>query len=588
MAEIDRQTIISFPNDALPDIESGIEAGSLNVSEILLSNGLNFGECNSNKFEATVYDIQDITGKKIYVYQKVTEGMTITEVPIFTGYVQSCKLDKYHYYRQIVAYDILSMYTADLAAWWNGFWEGVTSSTIYDLRTSLCEYIGIECDDEELFNDDFAITETMPINSLKLQDILKHIGQLTLTNPNITRDGKLQFVKLYDTETIDIDDDYEGGNSEFEDSPTRTITQVRVVNSKTNIYADSGAYAIRYTVADNIFLYDREGDALQAIADAMYAVIHALPTYYPASISMIVSNMDIHVGDFVEANDRLCLVCENTMSGSLLVEQDLVSKANTTEQQDNQSTDLVEQKKQEQLAQIDGASTQYYIITNPKSIKIRSNNRKKLITQRYKTTKEQAVAVFHADVIYKITKDEQEEGEEEPVTIKFEYVIDDTTIGTFQPKETFGVDGWHTIHLMYAWNAQPNIDDTFMVYVTAENCEMQVDAYNVNGYICGRSLIADLRWDGIIEIDEELPLLDMPTIPMSLAAMTGQVAAMTMQLPAKYTVTQTIGLLGLGTTMQMVGIDEICGFGIPVRDNTWNYYYVEAISWETLYNEYIW
>lgn len=585
MAEFDRQTIISFPNSELQPITTGIEAGSLNVSEILLNNGLNFGECNSNKFEAVVYDIQDITGQKIYVYQIDGEE---NEISIFTGYVQSCKLDQYGYYREIIAYDILSMYANDLAVWWNAFWDGNPVSTIHDLRVSLCTYIGVVCEDENLFNDDFAITETMPINSLKLQDILKHIGQITLTNPNITRDGKLQFVKLYDTNVVDITDNYEGGNTSFEELSTRVITQVRVVNSKTNVYADSGVYSCRYTLSDNIFLYDRDGTQLQAIADSMYSVLHALPTYLPADIKMIVSNMNIHVGDFVETEKGISLICENTFSGSMLVEQDLKS-VGLKEQEEKENTALVSQQQQEQLSKIEGASTQYYVIVNAKSITIANENRRNIIRQRYVTV-DDSLVIFHAQILCHVEAVDAEL----PSILNFTYRINDAVVGTHKPVQTLNVDGMHIIHLMYAWKALPQVQDRFTVELEAENCTIQIDAYDINGYICGRGLAVEAGWNGLIELDDVVEVIDMCASPVTLRDITTNfdIRRIRQQEPLEPVeadfLTGEIQRMSVGEGIALVGIEATVGFGKTIRKHTWGYLYDNNVTWSTLDDEYIW
>ena len=68
---VERTTYITFPNNPEVDISNlSIKEKSLSVDEILCDGPIQFGESNATKFEVEVFNLTDVTGKKIYVYQK--------------------------------------------------------------------------------------------------------------------------------------------------------------------------------------------------------------------------------------------------------------------------------------------------------------------------------------------------------------------------------------------------------------------------------------------------------------------------------------------------------------------------------------
>ena len=74
MRDTNRRTIIEFPNKNLV-IETGIEEGSMDLSEILCSgNDIEFGEFNCDKFEVTIYGIDDVIREEILVTQSVIDS----------------------------------------------------------------------------------------------------------------------------------------------------------------------------------------------------------------------------------------------------------------------------------------------------------------------------------------------------------------------------------------------------------------------------------------------------------------------------------------------------------------------------------
>lgn len=366
----DRKTYITFPdNSEIDTSEIHIESGSLVLDEILCDSALNFGESNSNKFEAQIYNLTDVAGLKIHVYQ-IVDGDESNPVDLFVGYVDSCKQDTYGYYRSLVAYDALYHFgNVNVAGWWLKFWEEVDKrgatqdlqqgeAYLHDLRNSLLEWMGIPYEDVTLFNDDFKLTKSSTVSSLGFSSILSKICQLSAVFPNVDRSGILRFVSIKpDTAPlIDISNNYEQGSSEFEGYTTHPIEKVEIYDYNGNLIGSSDYEnpledANIYTISDNLLLFGLSGDIQESDEDtekddtgtnsdesdddktAITSEANEFAkkyleeikdiVYKPCTVNAIVSSLDYKLGTYFDTLKGRSIIMKNSMSGTMLVEQEL-------------------------------------------------------------------------------------------------------------------------------------------------------------------------------------------------------------------------------------------------------------------------
>ena len=318
---VERQTVISFPDSNIPDITEGIMEGSLHVSEILLSKHIAFGEINSNMFEVELQYDGDLSGKKIYVYQNIGTDV----IPIFTGYVQSSRLDDYGEYRKVIAYDwFYKNGSQDVTAWWNAFWSNNESSTLGVLLRNFLLYFSIPYIDKTLLNDNMSVTNTQEFASIRLEDMLSLLCEANLCNPNFNRSGYLEFVTVYSATEKSVVDNYEWNNSKFEDYEIANIGLVQIYGSDGHIAASAGGGTNCLKIKDNPFFYDKDTAELNTLATTIYNTVHPLQ-YMPADIKLILSDLSIKIGDLVRSSKGVSLVCETDLSGPLLIEETLRS-----------------------------------------------------------------------------------------------------------------------------------------------------------------------------------------------------------------------------------------------------------------------
>lgn len=490
----DRKTYITFPdNDEIDTSNINIESGSLVLDEILCDDALNFGESNSNKFEAQIYNLTDVAGLKIRVYQ-IIDGDESNPRDLFVGYVDSCKQDTYGYYRSLVAYDALYQFgNVNVAGWWLKFWEEVDKrgatkdlqqgeAYLHDLRNSLLEWMGIPYEDVTLFNDDFKLTKTSTVSSLGFSSILSKICQLNAVFPNIDRSGTLRFISIKPSTapTIDISDNYEQGSSEFEGYTTHPIEKIEIYDYNGNLIGSSDYEnpledANIYTISDNLLLFGLSGDVEESDEDtgeddtetnsdesdddktAITSEANEFAkkyleevkdiVYKPCTVNAIVSSLDYTLGTYFDTLKGRSIIMKNSMSGMMLVEQELSASGDeylseTSSQFSDEYLSIL--KRTEDLeADILADNLVNYAYTNTKAYDVDASEAIEIVNIRVVTTTDTDL-LFFCSINLEAT---QTETETKSMTILFP-----TDSGT-EPKEiSFDNPKPVKVKASYTWN----------------------------------------------------------------------------------------------------------------------------------------
>lgn len=490
----DRKTYITFPdNDEIDTSNINIESGSLVLDEILCDDALNFGESNSNKFEAQIYNLTDVAGLKIRVYQ-IIDGDESNPKDLFVGYVDSCKQDTYGYYRSLVAYDALYQFgNVNVAGWWFKFWEEVDKrgatkdlqqgeTYLHDLRNSLLEWMGIPYEDVTLFNDDFKFKKPSTVSSLGFSSILSKICQLSAVFPNVDRSGTLRFVSIKPSTAplTDISDNYEQGSSEFEGYTTHPIEKVEIYDYNGNLIGSSDydnplEDANIYTISDNLLLFGLSGDVQESDEDtgkddtgtnsdesndgttAITSEANKFAkkyleeikdiVYKPCTVNAIVSSLDYTLGTYFDTLKGRSIIMKNSMSGMMLVEQELSASGDeylseTSSQYSDEYLSIL--KRTEDLeADILADDLINYAYTNTKAYDIDASEAIEIVNIRVVTTTDTDL-LFFCSINLEAT---QTKTETKSMTILFP-----TDSGT-EPKEiSFDNPKSVKVKASYTWN----------------------------------------------------------------------------------------------------------------------------------------
>lgn len=521
--DLKRITHISFPDLGadMQDITSGIDAGSLYLEEILMDGGLNFGECNANRLEFSIYGIGDVSNERIVVYQTDDSA----RYPVFDGYVDSCKLDNFGYFRKIVAYDAIQYKgSLSIANWWVAFWAERDSATLKEIRESVCDYLEIPYDaDTELFNDDLVVIKTVAAANMQFRDLMRMICELQLCFPNINRSGQMEYVVL-DNTPKDIKGLYETGNSEFEDYVTAVIDDVQITDADNVIHSLTENARNPYSINGNIFLYSFETEEeIQAIAESILEKIRDI-SYVPAKINMIVSDLSLQLGEYLTTDHGNVYAFRNVLSGSLLVEQEISAGGDEYLSGDgtsyNADIQRIVKKTEDLTANALAAKLIYYSFSNAQKITV-GRDEVTIISLKILTT-DQTSLIFLGNVNLSAVGNKKTVSEavkigEEETTIEYETTEDmivrvsykwDNGSLQYYPTETYR-DGKHVLPLIYTIEElKENLLGKFEVTMSCQNGTVTIDPYDIIASCFGQGLAASgTFWDGTIELSEIIPTI---------------------------------------------------------------------------------
>ena len=340
----------------------GIDTGTALLSRIIMPDEIKFGELYANSFQVKLFGLAEninLKQRKIvvsvdYEYEErhrlvnddgdyivdsdsnyIVTAPTISETTeiLFTGYINSSDTDIIKTDRVIVAYDALyTLRNLDVADFWNSFWTNVTSPKLFELRDAISAwalqsgsaYIAPSSDTP---NDNLTLINPFgdEVTSLMFGTVLKMLCQLQNTCPNIRGDGKLEFIKL-GTNTVSTSNNLEGLNSKWKDFTTEYITGIGVYDTSENLVQLVGTDTNVYKVVGNIFLLNKTATEITSICTAMLSNMNTI-RYTPCELNLVVSDFSHKLGDKITTVNGDAYILEQTLSGSLLVDENIISPA---------------------------------------------------------------------------------------------------------------------------------------------------------------------------------------------------------------------------------------------------------------------
>lgn len=304
---------------------SNIVAGTMVLEKMIIDNeDFKFGQLFADRFEVTLYNVSDLSGKYIQVYQKSNlEGY----VAVFAGIIDSCKLDRLGTDRQLVAYDMAYWKrNINVAEWWEQYWNNRETSTIKALRDSLCNHVGVIFENVELPNDNISIKKNVTLTSASFGDILNMICELNCCFPHFDEEARLKFIVINTEQTPkNIDNNLEGDNSEFQEYITEKITGVNFYDSSNELKHTLGDDTNAYIVSSNILIYDKDGSELNAIGRTILDYLDDF-VFTPANVKLILSDFTIQLGQKIQTSIGNFYAFKINYSGSMLVDEEIVAQ----------------------------------------------------------------------------------------------------------------------------------------------------------------------------------------------------------------------------------------------------------------------
>lgn len=311
-------------------------------------------------------DEQTDQGKTYYTKVETTSTETY---PLFVGIIDSSTTDNFNNFRDVVAYDkIYTLRNKNVGEWWDTFWANLPEytavsipvgspldnnyyelvsgnyvastdtevdtgktyyynipiTTIGQLRTALCNAVGLSCETVTLVNDDIQIKQYMKSTGniptqVTFGDLMPMICEINGVIGHIGRNGQFNFVTLSNvSKTLGA---YEKTKVNFEDYETQLITGINVYESSKNLMLSYGTSGNVYGISGNIFTLTLDNySVLETICSRILPKINTIQ-YTPCSLPMVISDLTLNVGDKVVSDVGTHYILSQTFSGSLLVEQ---------------------------------------------------------------------------------------------------------------------------------------------------------------------------------------------------------------------------------------------------------------------------
>lgn len=211
-------------NSDLHIYNSNIVSESMKIEQSVCDEAdIKFGGAISSSFEIDVFGVPDLTGKRITV--TITQSVAIPLYPnmaypgeniypgrkvlsegfkVFTGNVFSCKFNKNHITRKIVAYDDLYWIgNVNCAEWYDSVHRQNVETPytmVESLRKALCRKYGIV----EQYPDDVLPTDNIYIEKadgkITVNEVLRCICEMSGVFCFLNGDGKLEYHTISENE----------------------------------------------------------------------------------------------------------------------------------------------------------------------------------------------------------------------------------------------------------------------------------------------------------------------------------------------------------------------------------------------------
>lgn len=355
------------PVTVYEDLTEGIESNSMFLTEILIDGDIEVGQANANMFEVVIHDISDITGYEISVWSSDTQGGNIKQ--LFTGYVDKCVYQKYGNAYQITAYDYLAYlsdkdvsqiiksvcdYYIERAGTISSYTFGNLIET-FVLQTASEYGLALMTSNglQTMINYDTPLTLALVTvlksycpKSITFRELIRQLGESELGFIKFNRHGYLDFVSLAEVvsnlsiaNAFDVSENFETNNAEFSENsynPPKTVNVFDRDGSLIDTYTATADIVLsghtfedfngEYNISNNIFIsmWHNASRYENAIAQSLLLLLASLD-YQSSNIPLIVSDFDIELGKSVVISNNetniFCPVFQNTVSGSLLIEQ---------------------------------------------------------------------------------------------------------------------------------------------------------------------------------------------------------------------------------------------------------------------------
>lgn len=323
---------LTFPNHEINDIENDrVYLDGMSLEESLFDGeSLTFGKCNASLFKIRVADFtEDIKDAEMDAYVTFTNpDTTVTSKTVSFGkyIIQSVERTSDRRWRDITAVDFMSKFDVDIADWYNTtlYPTSATTHTISEIRTALCQHIGVTQASVTLINDSLIIGKTIEPSSLSARELLQNICEVNACFGHFDWNGTLQYISLLPrSNSTNREEITTYKNIDYEDYEVEAINSVGIQqeDGSLTVYYTIPQTEIenRYVIIGNVLLFAFNQTQLTSIATTICNAINGV--YYSVNDTQIFSHVYMDLGQQYSAETSYFVeseIIQNTIVGYVL------------------------------------------------------------------------------------------------------------------------------------------------------------------------------------------------------------------------------------------------------------------------------
>ena len=482
---------------------------------------------------------------------------------------------------QITAYDNMLKFD-------KSFNLSTTNGQPYNILALLCQDCGVTLGNTEAQIRAMANgTQTISLYSENdcetYRDVLFWLAQTLGAFATIGRDGKLylrQYADGHGSETADIDEEHRFEGSVFSDFVTEYsgVSYVDVESQETRYVTDGlGDDKLTYNLGANPFMqYGTESTRKQMALNILAALrkIYYVPfkTEYLNTPAYDLGDIVVNEGGIGDGSISCIMAFEYKYTEGIAVEgfgQNPLL-ANARNKVDKDIAGL--------MSKTDKNAIQFYTFKNAEIIAVSNRQTRQVMNIRFATAETKQV-VFQAEILCDAFTSADE------IKAKVKYYLDEVLIDDYIPVETWDENGKHIISLYYMIDVEPNTLYKWQVFLEAEGGSIVVYPEQARGTIWGQGLVATDKWNGFIDLEDQVTALSLDSISVATFTATASASA---QIPASRSVEDTIGGIALDSIAVAPMDDTVIlnKTSLYIEGMTWND--VKEKTWGGVYDDHTW
>ena len=560
-----KQLLIRFPDINLTLTNADFVSESMQLNQSIESGQyLTFTGCIASQLQIQCVDLeQDVRGRRIEVSIQASDTETIK---IFSGYVDSQSVKDYvSNITDIVAYDLFyELSQRNVALWYIDLFNKVESITIADFRASLFTYLGISAETTTLVNDSLTIIKQYSPKQMSALDLIKGICHLNGVYGCVNGDGIIEFRTLAKISGTNYTEIPYYKSLDYQRWSVVGIDKVTVRQDDSVDGQSFGEGNNTYIMQANMFTLNLSDEDLLSVATNVYPQVEGR-VYVPYD-SEIVGFPFVECGDILTykvydyktntTTDMPFYVLNRTLKGiqALFDTCSADGEQYRTVFESTLSVSMQLETIKQQIEDISGKmnnmSLTYLTFNNNKVVEIGDEQTKSVASAQFAVYKPCQVMVQMEYLIKCELSDP-----DVPMTVRMKYSYDNTFIDSRQPIETY-FDGEHILHTFYIVNVEDVQKHYWRVFLEVNGGTVTIDQYQAQNSLLGLGSFVQANWDGTITIEENIPLIVLPTI--SVKGITDTVK-FNLKAPKPIVLSDNVALINI-PRINILGISDSLAF----------------------------